>query len=68
MIYWVKTNTSIEYIFEATRFEIFDGIIHFYDENGVIIWVIKDWTSFCQNEEKKKCNNPDEFYENLKDE
>jgi len=67
---WVRTNTSNDYHFECFRFEIFDGIVHFYDEDGDIIWVIKDWIGFRQvkDEELKEPMTPDEFYNNLKDE
>lgn len=62
----VKTNSSIEYIFEAHHFEIIDSICYFYAKDGDPIWVIKDWISFRQLIDEQP--NPDEFYENLKEE
>lgn len=66
MKYWVKTNTSVEYSFNAERFEIINDIVHFYDSEGSPLWVIKDWVSFgCEEESTKQNISPDQFYDNL---
>lgn len=66
--YEVKTNSSLVYSFKASYFHISNDILHFYDENDEVTWVIKDWVSFFRStvEEKEPCN-PDEFYENLEE-
>ena len=67
MKYLVKTNTSLEYVFFAQRFEIFDGIIHFYDKTGDPVWIIKDWLSVgCSDDEEEEIEEkiaPDDYYE-----
>ena len=69
MNYWVRTNTSADYNFEGARFEIINGIAHFFDEDGECIWVIKDWVSFrcVSDEELESKMTPDEFYEKMDD-
>lgn len=64
---YVKTNTSVEYIFQAARFEVHNGVAHFYDEDGEPVWIIKDWTAFgiTTKKELEKSTSPDEYYENL---
>jgi len=65
----VKTDSCIEYIFEAHRFEISNGIVHFYDDEGEIIWVIREWVSFRRlGESDTKPKTPDEFYQQLNEE
>lgn len=63
----VKTDSSIDYVFEAERFEIHDSIAYFYDVNGQPVWVIRDWLSFrlISDEEIRKSISPDEFYETM---
>ena len=65
----VKTGSSIEYLIDAARFEIHNGILYFYDEHYEVIWVIKEWNSFFQESEKGFRNNlsPDEYYENIEE-
>lgn len=46
MNFLVKTDSSLDYYFEASHFHICDGIVYFYEGGGDIIWVIKDWVSF----------------------
>ena len=68
MKFFVKTSTSLEYLFDAHRFEIHDGIAHFYTEEGTPKWVIKDWISFgLEDEAEEKALTPDEYYENLEE-
>lgn len=68
MKYWVRTSTAVDYIIHADRFDIINSILHFYDEDSSPVWVIKDWVSFhCEEEEKAEANNPDEFYDSLKE-
>lgn len=64
----VKTNGSLEYTLDAFRFEICSDILYFYDEEGEVIWVIKEWISFFRmpddgNDPVPK--NPDEFYDRI---
>lgn len=62
----VKTSSSLDYCFQGNHFEIHEGVAYFYDENGDIIWVIKNWNSFfCTSSLPEKSLNPDEFYENI---
>ena len=44
-IYMVKSGKNIEYTFEANYYDIVDGIVSFYDEDGEVVWVIKEWIS-----------------------
>ena len=67
MNYLIKTNSSLEYTFEANHFQISEGIIHFFDDEGDVVWVIKDWIS-CMAMKDKKEKTPDEFYESLNEE
>ncbi len=66
--FFVRTASSIEYNFVAKRFEISYAIVHFYDDDGEIVWVIKDWVAFrCVKIEDEEELSPDEFYEKLSD-
>jgi hypothetical protein len=64
----VKTSSCIEYVFEAHRFEISNGIVHFYDNEGEVIWVIKEWISLRRyGKSDTEPKTPDEFYDQLND-
>ena len=47
--YHISCNFSPDYEFKANRFEIYDGILYFYDEGGSLICVIKEWKVFTRN-------------------
>ena len=60
----VRSGNTVEYTFEASHYQILNGVVHFYDKEGDPVWIIKEWTAFRCYEMKPK--NPDEFYESLK--
>jgi hypothetical protein len=66
MLYVVRTNTADEYNIQASYFSICDKILHFYDDAGTILVVIKDWTAVSQMKEEEM--TPDEFYDKLNQE
>lgn len=67
--YLVITNSSTDYVVDAECFQIFEGIIHFYDADGEPICVFKEWTAFRRVDDTEvKATSPDEFYEKLKEE
>lgn len=50
----------------CSHYDIFDGILHTFNEDGSPIKIVKNWEYIVIIEEKET-TTPDQFYENLEE-